>query len=154
MCVCLCWSAISVDGHFQCELRWDRHHFNWYIYICNEKENLSLAYFLLSSNCSFSLFAIYKWNLLIHLLSAIRMKAWPSVIPDSGTVCVVVIAVAAVAVAAASIVYWPTDENKWYPFTLLVVNGVSDEMGAIFILLHLSHGVCSHNSFYSCNFRR
>lgn len=49
-------------------------------------------------------------------------------------VCVVVIAVAAVAVAAVRIEYWPTDENKWYPFTLLVVNGVSDEMGAIFIL--------------------
>lgn len=53
------------------------------------------------------LFTLFEWNLLIHLLSAIRAKAWPSVIPVPALFATVV------AAAAAKIEYWPNDENKW-----------------------------------------
>lgn len=78
-------------------LRWGREvlHFKliWICALADADEEFLFRSLSLARSLSHS-----QWSLLIHLLSAIMVKAWPNVI-----------------VWRPKMKYWPNDENKWQP---------------------------------------
>lgn len=89
-----------------------RIHFEFFFTLSRERESSVPIYLTMK-------------RLLIHLLSAIMVKAWPSVIrtPQDEQ-------------------YWPNDENKWHPFASVNLNGkcwMLWENISIFLFLHSLH---------------